>query len=120
MPQVLTVPRTLANIPGRSVSWVTAMSAAMCGLSSAAAIALSSMRDPVDHVIDAQLVRLVRGVEREHALSGPFPVLGDVVVEVGDHHQPPRGVVPLEYAVVARTKTRHRMEDGIDVFDAEK
>src|SRR5262245_36375876 len=45
------------------------------------------MRQAVDHVVDAELVRFVRGIEREDALPRPFPVLGNVVVVVGNHHQ---------------------------------
>lgn len=35
-----------------------------------------SMRQSVNHVIDAELVRLIRCVERKQALAGPLPILG--------------------------------------------
>src|SRR5688500_16471953 len=78
------------------------------------------MRQAVDDVIDAKSVGLIRGVEREDALSGPLPVLGHIVAEVGHDQEPLCRIVVLEDAVIAWLQPIHRRQNGLDVFDAEE
>ena len=58
------------------------------------------MDHSVDYVVDAELERLVGEVHRPVGVARPLPVVADVVVVVGDHHQAPVGVVVLEESVV--------------------
>src|SRR3990167_7661379 len=77
----------------------------------------SLMCQTIEHVVDAQLVRLVRLVEREESLSRPLPILRDVVVVVRNDHQSLRWIVVLKHSVVARTNAGHRMHNLVDVLD---
>ena len=58
------------------------------------------MRHPVDDVVDAKLESLVGDIDGHPAGSRPLPVVPDVVVVVGDDHEPLGGVVVLKDAVV--------------------
>src|SRR6185436_12333963 len=60
--------------------------------------AATLMRQAVNHVVDAELVSLVRCVEWKEALAGPFPVFRNVVVEVCDDHQALRRIVVLKHS----------------------
>src|SRR5262249_28535005 len=86
----------------------------------------SSVEDAVDEIVDAVLVRFVVEIDRREAGVGPLPVLADVAVDVGNHHQALRRVVVLEDPPVARMKPpagvrrmgleRHRigyLEEGV-------
>src|SRR6185295_3901799 len=65
------------------------------GSDSRYALTVTSMGQAVHDVVDAQLVRLVRRVEGKKPLPRPLPILGHVVVVVGDDHQPFRRIVVL-------------------------
>src|SRR5580693_1223655 len=52
----------------------------------------------VHHVVNAEFVRVIGKIDRNQARVRPFPVLRDVVVEIGDEHQPLGGIVVLEHA----------------------
>src|SRR5262245_5389595 len=56
----------------------------------------------VNHVVDAQLVRLVRRGDRHEAGRRVLPGLADVVVHVRDEHQPLLGIVVLVDPPIAR------------------
>src|SRR6185503_7953165 len=54
------------------------------------------MRHPVDDVVDAELVRFVRLIDRPQPDARPLPELRDVGVVVHDHLQPLARLVVLE------------------------
>src|SRR4051812_30704680 len=56
----------------------------------------TSVRDAVDDVVDAVLVRFVVQIDRGEAGIGELPVLADVAVHVGDGDQPLARIVVLE------------------------
>src|SRR5207248_9761732 len=56
------------------------------------------MGQAVHDVVDAELVRVVREIDWREARIRPFPILSDVVIEVGDEHQPFGGIVVLEHS----------------------
>src|SRR2546423_13946582 len=55
----------------------------------------ASVRQPVDQIIHAELVRLVGLIERPEAAAGPLPELRHVGVVVDDRHQPLARIVVL-------------------------
>ena len=58
--------------------------------------AAASVGQGVNHVVDAELVGLVRDLDGKPTFVGPLPVLGNVVVVVDDGHEALRGVVVFE------------------------
>src|SRR5262245_56827700 len=84
------------------------------------AVWMGSMRETVDQIIDAQLVRLVRFVERPEPSPRPFPVLRDVGVVVDHHQQPLRGIVVLEYPPENRMAAVVSLREVLQRRDLEK
>ena len=60
------------------------------------------MRQAIDHVVDADLVRFVRKVDGDEPFVRPFPEFTDVAVVVCDDHQALGGIVVFEDALVGR------------------
>ena len=54
------------------------------------------MRQPVQHVVDAELDRFVRGIDWIKALTQPLPVLGEVGVVIRDCHESLGWIVVFE------------------------
>src|SRR3954464_682524 len=80
-------------------------------------------RQPIHHVVDPELVRVVREIDRRDAGIGKLPVLTDVVVHVRDGEHPLRGIVVHEQAPVARTElpaVNGRRRERLRVRDLEK
>src|ERR1043166_2937829 len=57
---------------------------------------LNLVHQPVHHIIDAELVPLVRFLDRYESRRRELPVVRDVGIEVDHHHQPFRRIVVLE------------------------
>ena len=79
------------------------------------------VRQRIHHVVHAELVCLVRQVDRVPARIRELPVLPDVVVEVHDRHETPRRIVILEdspelhrRAVRARHLQRLDLEERLE------
>src|SRR5437764_4590471 len=56
------------------------------------------VREAVDQVIHAELVRLIRLIEGPQSAAGPLPELRDIGVVVDDRHQTLAGIVVFEDA----------------------
>src|SRR6266850_175345 len=75
---------------------------------------------PVNDVVDAELVRLVRLVDRFESRIGKFPVLRDVGVEVHHDQQPFGRIVVFEDAAEDRLSEVVVLRDDVEVVDLEK
>src|SRR2546422_3138782 len=78
------------------------------------------MNHPVHDVVDAELVRLVRLVDRFQTRIGKLPELRDVGVEVHHDQQPLGRIVVLEDATEDRCSHVVVLRDDVEVVDLEK
>src|SRR6266487_3864869 len=79
-----------------------------------------SMQHAVHDVVDAELVRLVRFVDRLQSRIGELPELRDVGVEIHNHHQPFARVVVLEDAPEHRLSRIVVLRNDIEIVDFEE
>src|SRR6185436_7745530 len=72
-----------------------------------------SMRQAVNHVVDAEFEGVVRRLDREESGVADLPVLGEVSVVVGNDHQAPGRVIVLVEAEELRCQAVQVMEGGV-------
>src|SRR5580765_2514186 len=75
------------------------------------------VRQAIDEVVHAELVRLVGLIEGAKAAPGPFPELRDVGVVVDDGHQPLAAVVVLEDALEDRRAADVGLRKMVEIVD---
>src|SRR6266576_4692787 len=75
------------------------------------------MSHPVKDEVDAELVGLVRFVDRLQSGIGPLPVLGNIGVVIDHRNETLRRVVILEYAAEERPPFAVRLRNDIERTD---